>query len=179
MARVRICPTCGRENALADIRCAQCGVSLAHVSPMEAAPSVSEASVAAGVENAMASCPHCDAAIPPDSARCPYCGESLRTDPRVTLEWPWGEEALDRELIVGRDPDASPLADRLAGYGNLSRRHARLRPAIEGVWIEDLGSTNGVFVNGNRLTPHQPFLLAESGQLRLAKDCVATVRIVK
>lgn len=173
MARVRICPTCGWENALADIRCAQCGVSVALVSPTEAA----SPEPASSVEKTSVSCPHCDAAIPPDRATCPYCGESLRTDPRVTLEWPWGEEALDRELIVGRDPDASPLAARLQNYGNLSRRHARLRPAVEGVWIEDLGSTNGVFVNGNRLTPHQPFLLAESGQLRLAKDCVVGVRI--
>ena len=177
MARVRICPTCGRENALGDIRCAQCGVSLAHVSLTEAAPPASEPAVATGVENATVSCPHCDAAIPPDSARCPYCGEFLQVGPRIVLEWPWGEEALDRELIVGRDPDASPLAARLQNYGNLSRRHARLRPAVEGVWIEDLGSTNGVFVNGNRLTPYQPFLLAKNGQLRLAKDCVVGVRI--
>ena len=163
---------------MADIRCAQCGVSLAHVSLTEAAPPVSEPAVAIGVENATVSCPHCDAAIPPDRATCPYCGESLRTDPRITLEWPWGEETLNRELIVGRDPDASPLAARLQNYGNLSRRHARLRPAVEGVWIEDLGSTNGVFVNENRLTPHQPFLLTESGRLRLAKDFVAIVSIL-
>ena len=78
---------------------------------------------------------------------------------------------------MGRDPAASPLADRLAGYGNLSRRHVWLRPAAEGLWVEDLGSTNGVFVNENRLTPHQPFLLAESGRLRLAKDFVVVARV--
>lgn len=98
MARVKVCPTCGRENALVDIRCVQCRVSLADVSLTEAAPPASEPAVAIGVENVTVSCPHCDAAIPPDRATCPYCGESLRTDSRIVLEWPWGEEALDREL---------------------------------------------------------------------------------
>lgn len=108
---------------------------------------------------------------------CPYCGESLTTAPCMVLEWPWGTETLDRELIVGRDPEASPLALRLRDYGNLSRRHARLRPTAEGMWIEDLGSTNGVFINGQRLTPHQPQLLAESGEVRLAKDFVVRVKV--
>ncbi len=33
-----------------------------------------------------------------------------------------------------------------------STRHARLEPRRDGVWIEDIGSTNGTFVNGIRLT---------------------------
>lgn len=171
MARVRMCPTCGGENPLATIRCTQCGVSIAHISPMEAAPREAPP--------ASVSCPHCEATLPPASTACPYCGESLCAHPQRVIAWPWGEQPLDQELIIGRDPDVSPLADRLAGYSHLSRRHARLLPSAEGVWIEDLGSANGVFVNEHRLTPHQPFLLAESGQLRLGKDFVMRVRIQK
>ena len=33
-----------------------------------------------------------------------------------------------------------------------SGRHARFEPRRDGVWIEDIGSTNGTFVNGIRLT---------------------------
>ena len=171
MARVRICPTCGHENAVAAIRCAQCGVAIARISPIEVAPPPPEAPAG------NPTCPHCEATLPPDRATCPYCGEALRPPPCIVITWPWGEQPLDRELIVGRDPAASPLADRLAAYDNLSRRHARLRPAAEGLWIEDLGSTNGVFVDERRLTPHQPVLLAASGALRLAKDFRATVRM--
>lgn len=162
MARVRICPTCRGENALAAIRCVQCGVSIAQVSPTEAASPMPESPTAS------ASCPHCEATLPPDSAACPYCGELLRAGPQIVITWPWGAETLDQELIVGRDPKDSPLADRLAGYSNISRRHVRLRPTAERLWVEDLGSTNGVLVNETRLMPHQPFLLAESGSLRLA-----------
>ena len=32
-----------------------------------------------------------------------------------------------------------------------SARHARLEPLRDGVWLVDLGSTNGTFVNGRRL----------------------------
>ena len=32
-----------------------------------------------------------------------------------------------------------------------SARHARLTPQRDGVWLEDIGSTNGTFVNGVRL----------------------------
>lgn len=33
-----------------------------------------------------------------------------------------------------------------------STRHARFEPRRDGVWIEDIGSTNGTYVNGIRLT---------------------------
>src|SRR5690606_27757231 len=33
----------------------------------------------------------------------------------------------------------------------LSRHHAKLTPVAEGVMVEDLGSTNGSFVNGQRV----------------------------
>jgi pSer/pThr/pTyr-binding forkhead associated (FHA) protein len=36
-----------------------------------------------------------------------------------------------------------------------SARHARLTPQRDGVWVEDTGSTNGTFVNGDRLTRAQ------------------------
>ena len=173
MVRVRVCPTCGFENALSVIRCTQCGVSVAHISLTETALPA----LAASTEKTPVPCDKCEALIPQESAACPYCGESFGMKARLILEWPWGEAAIDRELIVGRDPECSPLAIKLQQYGNLSRRHARLWPAADGVWIEDLGSTNGVFVNGKQLTPHQPLLLTETGLLRLAKDFMVRVRV--
>jgi hypothetical protein len=40
----------------------------------------------------------------------------------------------------------------LTGDEYASGRHARIEPRRDGVWIEDIGSTNGTFVNGIRLT---------------------------
>jgi hypothetical protein len=43
-------------------------------------------------------------------------------------------------------------AIRLDGDDFVSSRHAVLEPRPDGLWVEDLGSTNGTFVNGARVT---------------------------
>jgi hypothetical protein len=40
----------------------------------------------------------------------------------------------------------------LPGDDYASTRHARIEPRRDGIWVEDIGSTNGTFVNGIRLT---------------------------
>ena len=50
--------------------------------------------------------------------------------------------------LVGRSRDC----DVVLADANVSRRHAEVRPAAAGTWtIADLGSTNGVVVNGRRI----------------------------
>ncbi len=49
--------------------------------------------------------------------------------------------------IVGRDPTADIVLDT----PNVSRLHARLERTSEGLVVEDLGSTNGTWVNGGRI----------------------------
>src|SRR5436309_11509146 len=60
---------------------------------------------------------------------------------------------LDDELLIGRHADG---AGRLADDEEISRSHARISLDRSGFCaIEDLGSTNGTFVNGLRVTsPH-------------------------
>ena len=41
---------------------------------------------------------------------------------------------------------------RLDGDEFASGQHARLEPRTDGIWVEDLRSTNGTFVNGERVT---------------------------
>jgi FhaA, N-terminal domain/FHA domain len=54
--------------------------------------------------------------------------------------------------IVGRSRDCEIVIDD----AGISRRHAQLRP-IDGGWtIEDLGSTNGVIVNGREIRAAEP-----------------------
>jgi hypothetical protein len=72
----------------------------------------------------------------------------------VVLASPALEEGAEVELdssplTVGRGEtnDVPVTADEYA-----SARHARFEPRRDGVWIEDIGSTNGTFVNGIRLT---------------------------
>ena len=49
--------------------------------------------------------------------------------------------------IVGRAPECVLRLDE----SGLSRQHARLVPTADGMQVEDLGSTNGTFINGKRI----------------------------
>ena len=52
-------------------------------------------------------------------------------------------------LTVGRGANNDVSID---GDEYASARHARFEPRRDGVYVEDVGSTNGTFVNGIRLT---------------------------
>lgn len=53
---------------------------------------------------------------------------------------------IDAELVVGREDEALTIED-----DEISRRHAVIRPGDGVIEIEDLGSTNGTYVNGVRI----------------------------
>jgi hypothetical protein len=81
---------------------------------------------------------------------------------------------LDSDVVVGRGTDA----DLRINDPGVSRRHVQFRvrsgpvPQIE---VHDLGSTNGVLVNGQRMTS----ALAEDGTEVRVGTTVLTVRIVE
>jgi ABC-type multidrug transport system ATPase subunit/pSer/pThr/pTyr-binding forkhead associated (FHA) protein/ABC-type multidrug transport system permease subunit len=74
----------------------------------------------------------------------------LLTEERVSI----GESAYDRvefqrsSMILGRDPQS----DLWLNYPMISWHHARLTHNADGVVVEDLGSLNGTFVGGMRVT---------------------------
>ena len=75
------------------------------------------------------------------------------------------------EANIGRDPGCELMLDNLG----VSRRHAQLRE-VEGKFIvEDLKSTNGVFVNGRRITSAEvnPGDEIKIGKFSLALEQVA------
>ncbi|HKE78533.1 MAG TPA: DUF3662 and FHA domain-containing protein [Solirubrobacteraceae bacterium] len=55
--------------------------------------------------------------------------------------------------------------DIVLSDSNVSRRHAELRPAGDGWTITDLGSTNGVRVNGRELSANEPHPLRAGDRL--------------
>jgi pSer/pThr/pTyr-binding forkhead associated (FHA) protein len=61
--------------------------------------------------------------------------------------------------VVGRDATSGI---RLEHDEFASARHARIEPRPDGAWVDDLGSTNGTFVNDKRLKRAQ---LAKAGDV--------------
>lgn len=69
-----------------------------------------------------------------------------------------GKEFLISEpTTVGRSKDAGLVIDD----DQISRRHAQLKPIPDGLEVEDLGSSNGTFLNGQRL----PKFIARNGDI--------------
>ncbi len=57
------------------------------------------------------------------------------------------EFALRGEMLVGREDDC----DITLNSGHISRHHSKINVSPGGVYIEDLQSTNGTYVNGNKI----------------------------
>src|ERR1700710_927737 len=73
--------------------------------------------------------------------------------------------ALENELVIGR---STPGLGRLGGDSEISRVHARVYHDPSGqLMVEDLGSTNGTFVNGARIGAATP--LRAGDQLRVGQ----------
>lgn len=68
--------------------------------------------------------------------------------------------------VIGRD---AGTGIRLDGDEFASSQHARIDPRPDGVWVEDLGSTNGTYLNGERITAErlQPGDVVRVGQTEL------------
>ena len=71
------------------------------------------------------------------------------------------EVAVEGDVVIGREDAGLTIAD-----GEISRRHAIVRPGTEGgIVIEDLGSLNGTIVDGTRISA--PVTLTLSGRIEV------------
>ena len=74
---------------------------------------------------------------------------------------------VKESTTVGRGPESGV---RIDADDFASALHARIDPRPDGVWVVDLGSTNGTFVNGARVTTErllQPGDVLRVGQTEL------------
>jgi pSer/pThr/pTyr-binding forkhead associated (FHA) protein len=100
---------------------------------------------------------------------CPAASSRQRAKPREL------EITLLRPIRLGRmDPfhDTYPevdLTDELAIEQGVSREHACIFRRGNTILVEDLGSTNGTLLNGERLAPYLPVPLKQGDQLQLGK----------
>lgn len=81
---------------------------------------------------------------------------------------------LDKEtMILGRDE----TNDIVLPDAEVSRKHSRLTYSPQGYVLEDLGSTNGTFVNAERLSG--PHLLIPGDQIGLSQKLVISIELAE
>lgn len=177
MATLKRCDACGEVVAGFDY-CEHCHADLTRSGAVRMS--------SASVRTSGRKCSHDDCGadgIDPDASACPYCnrslgGQSLDAGGK-TLELGTVRFGLadGESVVLGRDATVSPLHGELASYPNVSRRHAEIRAGTGAtVVVRDLGSTNGTFVNGERVS-EAPVRLQDGDVIGLGATARLTVRI--
>ena len=96
---------------------------------------------------------------PPPSRK----GKRQRGEPRVFMISQGSQAGLsaslaDGVIMIGRSADCQLILDD----DYVSTRHARVVTTPNGIYVEDLGSTNGTYVNGQRITAPTTITLVDS-----------------
>jgi pSer/pThr/pTyr-binding forkhead associated (FHA) protein len=108
----------------------------------------------------------------PAGARQPRMSRRALKQLPKTLTVTSGKQAglqlpLGDVLLIGRASDCQLLLDD----DYVSTRHARISRAASGYQVEDLGSTNGTFVNNQRISAATPF--ASGDVLRIGRTLMS------
>ena len=82
----------------------------------------------------------------------------------ITGEFTGQEISVERDMLVGRHQDAEILLQST----DISRKHAALLFRNDHIWVKDLKSTNGTFVNGERVEQEQEIELHDGDMLQFA-----------
>jgi ribosomal protein L37E len=183
------CPDCGVKVQPEDLICFRCGANLPHASGSDddlLTPTISQKFIAAG--DPLASCPRCGTQVS-DAADvvCSVCGEPLPTGRRrrispvvMRITFPTGNVDIPAgtSVLLGRDPAESLVAAAFAHFDNVSRRHATVQVDDSGhASIRDENSTNGTFVNDDRILPGMAVRLVDGDRVRLAADVTGDVSL--
>jgi pSer/pThr/pTyr-binding forkhead associated (FHA) protein len=156
----RTCPDCATEVGSDDLICFTCGANLPRAdSADEPAPEITVA----------------QKAVSADKARRISSAVLRISFPAGNVEVPAGTSVL-----LGRDPAESLVAAAFEQCENVSRRHAMITVDDAGhATIRDENSTNGTFVNNDRLLPGLDVRLVDGDTVRLAADVTGTVSMLK
>lgn len=90
----------------------------------------------------------------------------------ITGEFTGQEISIERDMLVGRHQDA----DILLQSADISRRHATLLLKGEQLWVQDLNSSNGTFINDTRV--EQETALNDGDILQFASFVFSVLAIV-
>jgi DNA-binding winged helix-turn-helix (wHTH) protein len=102
-----------------------------------------------------------------------FCGKAVAVPDAIRAITPRGRLRLfldDREIVLREGENVLGRVDEGVGWfesPTVSRRHARILVADGKATLEDLGSKNGTFLRGKRLTA--PSALSDGDEIRLGR----------
>ena len=157
------CPSCGRQHRPGTLFCSECGVYLLTGGPLRTEP-LPESDLPASRAD-------------PWATSTPGAAETAAVTLTITVVASGRQLPLtgSNEFVLGRldatrgvfpDVDLTPDGGL---EGGVSRRHARIQRQRTQFFIEDLGSANGTFLNGQRLTPYLPHPLHDGDELQIGR----------
>jgi hypothetical protein len=145
------CPECGFVNAEGANYCQKCGAYLAATGTIKAGDTTEAYTVDEGTGSLK----------PVDLDRVTSQGATLV----IRTGGGRGGETFPLEhdrMTIGRNPDAEVFLDDVT----VSRNHAMLVRRPDGIYIDDLGSLNGTYVNKQRIESHR---LVDGDELQVGK----------
>jgi hypothetical protein len=161
------CSACGFSNLLGETFCQKCGVQLPPVASVP--PPAPQPVKDAGRESSVKPVTNMPHKVDQGAAKGGNPGSLVVVEKGVVLALPEDKS----EIILGRtDPvqNIFPEVDfaDLDGEGRgVSRRHARILNNPEGIFLEDMNSTNFTFLNNIQLQPGHLYPLKNGDKIRL------------
>jgi hypothetical protein len=153
------CPVCATEVKPDDLICFTCGSNLPRRQPDEDPPA--------------------PATVMQEYLRREEQSSSISAAVlRLAFDTGNVEVPAGTSLLLGRDPAESLVAAAFQQFDNVSRRHATVTVDDAGhATIRDENSTNGTFVNDDRVMPGNDVRLADGDTVRLGADVTADVML--
>lgn len=144
------CPECGFVNPEGSNYCQKCGAYLARTEGGEDPTTVTYRVDESGEYQSV----DLDEIVDREGAVLVIRSGGGRSGESFTID--------DDRMSIGRTPDASVFLDDVT----VSRNHALLVRRRDGLYIDDLGSLNGTYVNRARIESHR---LADGDEIQIGK----------
>lgn len=162
---MKTCPYCAHDNREGVFFCEECGHPFVTYAPAGGALNTMQFSM--------------EQAADYGPGRVAWGTARFDTGSAVVLHFRGFPEPLTlepgEELLLGRgetgarqglDVDLSPYG---AAESGVSRLHGAIRRGEDTLTLVDLDSTNGTYLNGQRLIPHQPRVLRDGDEVRMGR----------
>ncbi|GAB4576211.1 MAG: hypothetical protein Kow0077_31530 [Anaerolineae bacterium] len=172
------CPYCMHLNTVQTLQCVYCGRTLGttRIAPAtETVPTVTDEQ-----RQALPEVPTRQVDSEPETSELRWGNAQIDETVQVVIHLVGPAQALPvdihsaRKILLGRmPPDEETNRLDLTPFGGLeegvSREHACLELANYSLYITDLNSTNGTYLNGLRILPKQARVVRDGDEIRLGR----------